>query len=175
MKGGEKVKKIAIMIVAVLSLLMVFAVVSPALACPIQKIDFTVKSAPLSVTVVDTFTTPNGIVHTTVSFTGILFGATGTEASIFSGATVSGTNVEVVSSITAQGKVMVHWTWHLAGGSFEGGFAGDVDGVGPTAALVNLHGVMLGTGDYKGWIISVEGNKPAGANPFSWTGTIVIL
>jgi hypothetical protein len=168
------VKKIATLIVAVVSLLMIFAAVSPALACRTQKLDFTVKSAPQTITVVDTFTTPSGIVHTTVSFTGILFGATGTEASIFSGATVSGTNVEIVNSNTAQGKVMVHWTWHLTGGSFVGSFAGDVDGVGLTAALVNLHGVMLGTGDYKGWIIIIDGNKPTG-QPFSWTGTIVIL
>jgi len=147
---------------------------TPVLATPAQKIAFTVKSAPVSITIVDTDTTPSGIIHSDASFTGKLFGATGTEALIFSGGTVSGINVQNVNSNTAQGVVKVHWTWHLTGGSFEGNFAGDVDGVGLTAALVNLHGVLQGTGDFSGWTIKIDGNKPAGLNPFAWTGTIII-
>ncbi len=165
--------KITVIVLFALSLLMVFAAVAPVLAIPAQKIAFTVKSAPVSFTIVDTHTTPSGIIHQDVSFIGMLFGATGTEASIFSGATVSGINVQNVNSNTAQGEVKVHWTWHLTGGSFEGNFHGDVAGLGLTAALVNLHGVLQGTGDYSGWTISIDGNKPSG-QPFSWTGTILI-
>ena len=167
-------KKITAALVSVFAFLMIFAVVAPVLATPAQKIAFTVKSAPVSITIVDTDTTPSGIIHTDASFIGMLFGATGTEASIFSGATVSGINVQNVNTNTAQGEVKVHWTWHLTGGSFEGNFAGDVDGVGLIAALVNLHGVLQGTGDYSRWTISIDGNKPSGQQPFAWTGTIII-
>ena len=167
-------KKITIAMVSAFAFLMIFTAVAPVLATPAQKIAFTVKSAPVSITIVDTDTTPSGIIHSNASFTGKLFGATGTEASIFSGATVSGINVQNVNSNTAKGEVKVHWTWHLAGGNFEGNVHGDVDGVGLTAALVNLHGVLQGTGDFKGWTISVDGNKPSGLQPFAWTGTIII-
>lgn len=170
-------KKVTIALVSAFAFLMIFAPVAPVLATPAQKIAFTVKSAPLpigGITIVDTDTTPSGIIHTEATFMGTLFGATGTEASIFSGATVSGVNVQNVNSNTAQGVVKVHWTWHLAGGSFEGNFAGDVDGVGLTAALINLHGVLQGTGDYSSWTIKIDGNKPAGQQPFAWTGTIII-
>ena len=167
-------KKITTALVFAFAFLMIFAAVAPVLATPAQKIAFTVKSAPVSITIVDTDTTPSGIIHSYASFTGMLFAATGTEASIFSGATVSGINVQNVNSNTAQGEVKVHWTWHLTGGSFEGNFAGDVDGVGLTAALVNLHGVLQGTGDYSGWTIRIDGNKPSGQQPFAWTGTIII-
>jgi hypothetical protein len=170
----KRVKKITTALVSALAFLMMFAAVAPVLATPAQKIAFTVNSASVSITLVDKDTTPSGIVHMEASFTGILFGATGTEASIFSGATVSGINVQNVNSNTAQGEVKVHWTWHLSGGTFEGNVAGEVDGVGLTAALVNLHGVLQGTGDYSSWTIKIEGNKPAGLNPFAWTGTILI-
>jgi hypothetical protein len=170
------VKKITTALVSAFAFLMIFAAVAPVLATPAQKIAFTVNSAPLpnSIIIVDSDTTPSGIIHTDASFTGILFGATGTEASIFSGATASGINVQNVNSNTAQGEVKVHWTWHLAGGSFEGNFAGDVDGVGLTASLVNLHGVLQGTGAYSGWTIKVDGYKLSGLQPFTWTGTILI-
>jgi hypothetical protein len=171
------VKKTTTALVSAFAFLMLFAAVAPVLATPAQKIAFTVKSAPLpigGITIVDTDTTPSGIIHTEATFMGTLFGATGTEASMFLGATVSGTNVQNVNGNTAKGEVKVHWTWHLTGGSFEGNFAGDVDGVGVTAALVNLHGVLQGTGAYSGWTIKVDGNKPAGLNPFAWTGTIII-
>jgi hypothetical protein len=168
------VKKITTALVSAFAFLMIFAAITPALAAPAQKIAFTVKSAPLpnSIIIVDTHTTPSGIIHTEASFMGTLFGATGT--SIFSGATVSGINVQNVNTNTAQGEVKVHWTWHLTGGSFEGNVAGDVDGVGLTAALVNLHGVLQGRGAYSGWTIKVDGNKPSGLQPFAWTGTIII-
>jgi hypothetical protein len=168
------VKKITTALVSAFAFLMIFAAVAPVLATPAQKIAFTVKSAPVSFILVDTDTTPSGIIHTDVSFIGSLFDATGTEASIFSGATVSGINVQNVNSNTAKGEVKVHWTWHLTGGSFEGNVAGHVDGVGLTAALVNLHGVLQGTGGYSGWTIRIDGNKPSGQQPFAWTGTIII-
>jgi hypothetical protein len=168
------VKKITTALVFTFAFLMIFAAITPALAAPAHKIAFTVKSAPDSIKIVDTDTTPSGIIHSNASFIGHLFGATGTEASIFSGATVSGINVQNVNSNTAQGEVKVHWTWHLTGGSFEGNVVGKVDGVGLTAALVNLHGVLQGTGDYSRWTISIDGNKPSGLQPFAWTGTILI-
>ncbi len=167
-------KKVSMLVLA-LGLLTLLAAVAPVMAEPAKKIAFTVKSAPVSITIVDSDTTPSGIIHTDASFVGKLFGATGPGAFIFSGTpTATGTNVQNVNGNTAQGEVKVHWTWHLTGGSFEGSFAGDVDGVGLTAALVNLHGVLQGTGDYSSWTIKIDGDKPSGQQPFAWTGTILI-
>ena len=165
-------KKMAIAIISALTMLMIFAAVAPVFAAPAQKVEFTIKGAPLTSTTLDSQTTPCGL-YTEISFTGHLFLPTGT--TIFSSNTpVTGILREVVNTNTGQGVVFTEFTWHLTGGTFVGFYAGKVDGLGPTAALNDLYGALQGTGNYAGWTIKIDGSKPAGMYPISWTGTIFI-
>jgi len=167
------VKKMAIAVIAALSFLMIFAAAAPVFAAPAQKVDFTIKGAPLTSTTLYSQITPSGILYTEVSFTGHLFLPTGT--TIFSSNTpVTGILREIININTGKGVVFTEFTWYLTGGNFVGFYAGKVDGLGPTAALNNLNGVLQGTGNYEGWTIIIDGSKPSGLYPISWTGTILI-
>ncbi len=63
-------------------------------------------------------------------------------------------------------------TWTLDDGTFVGNLNGKA--VTPQT-FEDLHGVLQGTGDYKGWTIILQGDKPTpGPTPFYWKGTIVV-
>jgi hypothetical protein len=163
-------RKVLVIAVALMAVAML---ATPVLAKPAQKIDFTAQLTNIGSTVVDTFTTPSGIEHRDVLGWGIITSWTGAEESTFLGAATSSV-ISVTNNLnTGTGVIKFDMTWHLTGGTFEGNVIGHLDGVGPTAAQTDLHGVFQGTGDFKGQTIILNGNKPSG-QPFTWTGTIII-
>jgi hypothetical protein len=93
---------------------------------------------------------------------------------------LKGTTSATISSITnqntGQGWIEFQMTWTFAGGTFKGILVGKLVGPPgnqlPTAyAITDVHGILVGSGVFKGQIAIFIGSKPVG-QPFSWTGTI---
>ena len=179
-------KKMAIVVVAALSFLMVSLALAPVLACPFQMFTFTAQQTPTGATLVSSIVTPHNIWQAEFLGYGKITSWTGPDASLFLDSLTSSTIYWVVNLNAGVGVIKFEMTWHLAGGTFEGNVVGLVEqgtGLGGTTLgsehyeLIGLHAVFKGTGDYAGWNVMFYGYKPLSTTtnfaPFSWTGMII--
>jgi hypothetical protein len=180
------VKKMAIVVVAALSFLMVSLALAPVLACPFQMFTFTAQQTPTGSSIVSQYTTPDDVWHAELLGAGTITSWNGPDASLFLGASTTSTIYAVINLNSGKGAIKFEMTWHLTGGTFEGNVVGLVEqgtGLGGTTLgsehyeLIGLHAVFTGTGDYAGWTVMFYGYKPLSTTtnfaPFSWTGMII--
>jgi hypothetical protein len=79
---------------------------------------------------------------------------------------------------TGIGWITYQMTWTFTGGSFQGIIVGKLvgpPGIQPSTAYADTdcHGILVGSGVFKGQTAIFDGSKPVG-QPFSWTGIIVM-
>jgi hypothetical protein len=149
--------------------------VSPVLAKnPAQIVPFTANQTPNTVLPPPgedfrLWTTEGGTLHERNA------PGAGTIELTFSSQTLTGSTSSIIDAnviANVGGPIKFAMTWTLDGGTF----VGNINGKGVTqSTFIDLHGVLQGTGDYKGWTVILQGEKPdPGPTPFYWTGTIVI-
>jgi hypothetical protein len=71
--------------------------------------------------------------------------------------------------VDAGGVIKFDMTWTFEDGEFEGNIVGMITS---PVSIEATHGVLQGTGAYKGWTVLLDGYVNMG--PFTWSGTIVM-
>ena len=159
LKGGEKMKKKSI-IVSMFAILMLLAVVSPAMAAPAQKFPVTLDTKGKTIAPAErTWTTDGGIIH---SIGGVRGGPV--FLTIDTNPTITGTYIETGNSVinTKTGETIVHFNKMVCIfplGSFEGAKTmrslSEIREGKPVTLEQEQHAVLQGSGIYEGQTLKI--------------------
>ena len=182
------------LIIFPLALLALLAMVAPAMACQVNSegnlcghnLSFTGTQIPTGngpgPNYVTTVTSDNILIVKDLLGHGIINLWTNPN-SYPSTPSLQGTTSSVIDSTinlnTGMGWITYQMTWTFTSGTFQGIIVGKLVGPSgnqpPTAyAQTDLHGILFGSGAFKGQTAVFDGSKPVG-QPFSWTGTLISI
>ena len=167
-RGGERVNRKVLGVIAVLIAVAMLA--TPVLAVSPKKIpvNATQAAVPSPDSDTKTWTTNGGITHQKN-----LDGA-GTVTLYMPRETLTGSCTafmhQTTNSKTGVGVWHTHVEWNFGNGIFEGAVSMKVFGV---ENVKEFHAVLQGSGDFKGWTLTLNGEGPR-LGPMNWEGFLLI-
>lgn len=171
-------------LVAGLLLLMAFAALAPVLASPVEKIPFTAvvtgyKPQPPQGEDYRKTTTNGNTIHIInqigAGTVKLWLGTTTTTGTpTYEGTWTTTFKMNINLNIDGIGPVQYKMIWTFPDGTFEGNILGTMVAPTPTSlGLINLHGILHGTGFFDGQKITIEdGQRAISGGPTTYIGTI---
>lgn len=173
-----------ITLIVALTVLMMLLVIAPAFASPADKVAFTgiltgYKPQPTQGEDYRKFTTNGETIHIINQIGAgtiqLWLGTTTSGTPTYEGTWTATFKVNLNLKTGGEGPAMYKMIWTFLGGTFEGNILGTMVAPGPNdKGLIDLHGILQGTGLYAEQRIMIEdGYRALEGGPTTYTGTIM--